>query len=130
MKIITPTTDEMIWRSCERMLMLNPLAHQTYYSTLFNMFRGLLAPQHIQELNARVKEIEIWLSDDFNKMTLHEAEVRMFQNMDLLSGFEVNGQLISQMEINTRLEEIKNWLQGLLYAYMEHIRFTVALRVE
>ena len=60
--------------------MLNPLAHQTYYSTLFNMFRGLLAEEHVQELNAMVKEIEDWMSDDFNNMTLQEMEILMFQN--------------------------------------------------
>lgn len=130
MRVITPTTDEMIWRSCEKMLMLNPLAHQTYFTTLFNMFRGLLAPEHLEDLEKRIKEIEVWMSDEFNKMTLHELELRMFQNLDWLSGFEVNGEFVSQMEINTRLEKIKDWLQQLLYAYMPHIRFTVPIRVE
>lgn len=130
MRVIVPTVSEMIWRSCEKMLMLNPLAHQTYYSTMFGMFRGLMGDEHVAELNARVKAIEDWMSDDFNKMTLSEMEIRMFQNLDWLSGFEVNGEFISQREINTKLEEIKDWLQQMLYAYMPHIRFTVPLRVE
>ena len=130
MKVIVPTVGELIWRQCEKMLMLNPLAHQTYYSTLFNMFRGLLAEEHVQELNAMVKEIEDWMSDDFNNMTLQEMEILMFQNLDWNSGFEVNGVFITQKEINTRLEKIKDYLQQQLYVYIEYIRFTQQLSVE
>lgn len=130
MRVIVPTVGELIWRQCEKMLMLNPLAHQTYYSTLFNMFRGLLAEEHVQELNAMVKEIEDWMSDDFNNMTLQEMEILMFQNLDWNSGFEVNGVFITQKEINTRLEKIKDYLQQQLYVYIEYIRFTQQLSVE
>lgn len=63
-------------------------------------------------------------------MTLPEAEVLMFQNMDLYSGFEVNGQMITQQEINQRLQQVKTWLQQLLYGkYMPQIRFTQAIKI-
>jgi hypothetical protein len=62
-------------------------------------------------------------------MTLSEIETRMFQNLDLLSGFEVNGNIITQMEINERLEVIKDWLQQLLYHYLDDIRLTKVIDV-
>jgi len=108
--------------------MMNPLAMQGYYSTLFNSFKSLLIPQHKFMLDEMIKEIEDWLSDDYNKMTLQEAEIRMYSNMDLLSGFEVNGKLITQLEINERLEKIKTWLTQRLYEYMPNIRFTKTIQ--
>jgi len=102
----------------------------SYYGTLFASFRALLDTQHIEQLDAQIKEVEKWLSDDLNKMTLDEVEMRMFQNMDLLSGFEVNGQMITQMEINQKLEEIKTWLTQLLYVYLPYIRFTQAVKMD
>lgn len=86
--------------------------------------------ENFKELERKIKEIEIWLSDEFNPITLEEAEQRMWSNMDLLSGFQVNGVLITQMEINTKLEEIKQWLNQLSYEYMAYIRWTIALRME
>jgi hypothetical protein len=63
-------------------------------------------------------------------MTLEEAEMRMFQNMDLLSGFDVNGEFITQMEINKRLEEIKSWLNERFYSILPNIRFSSPIRIE
>lgn len=130
MKVIPPTGLEIAWKQCKQMLMLNPLAMPSYYTALFSSFRALLDEEHIKELDKKIKEVEVWLSDDLNPMTLDEAEMRMFQNMDLLSGFEVRGQMITQMEINQRLEEIKTWLTQLLYMYLPYIRFTTPVRME
>ena len=130
MKVIAPTYGEIAFKQCQRMLMLNPLAMSGYYTALFTTFKSLLSEEHIQELDEKIKEIEDWLSDELNPMTLQEAELRMFNNMDLLSGFEVNNVLITQMEINERLEEIKGWLTQLLYMYLPNIRFTTPLRIE
>lgn len=124
MKVVPATNSEMSFRYCRELLMLNPLAMPSYYTSLFSAFKSLLDPEHIAELNAKIKAIEEWLSDEYNPMTLSEAETRMFQNMDLLSGFQVNGVLITQIDINQKLEEIKSWLTQLLYEYMNYIRFT------
>ena len=110
--------------------MLNPLAMPNYYGALFSSFKALLNEEHSAELDQKIKKIEEWLSDEYNPMTLSEAETRMFQNMDLLSGFLVDGVLITQMEINQKLEEIKDWLQMLLYMYQPHIRFTQTIRID
>jgi hypothetical protein len=83
-----------------------------------------------KQLVAKIKEIEEWLSDEYNPLTLGEAEHRMWNNMDLLSGFEVNGQMRTQMDINSRLEEIKQWLTSLSFEYMTYIRWTIPLRME
>jgi len=130
MKVIPPTINEIAWKQCKQMLMLNPLTMPNYYTTLFATFKSLLGDVHQQELDKKIKEIENWLSDDLNKMTLSEVELRMFNNMDLLSGFEVNGKMITQMEINQRLEDIKSWLMQLLYLYLPYIRFTAPVRME
>jgi len=130
MKVIPPNNMEIAWRQCRQMLMLNPLAMPNYYGALFSSFKALLNEEHNAELNNKIKEIEEWLSDEYNPMTLSEAETRMFQNMDLLSGFQVNGKMITQMEINQKLEEIKDWLQNLLFLYQPHIRFSQTIRID
>lgn len=110
--------------------MINPLMMSDYWTALFNTFKGLLEEEDIKIIDTATKEIEVWMSDEFNPMTLAEAEVLMFQNMDLYSGFEVNGQMITQQEINQKLQTIKTWLQQILYGkYMPHIRFTQTMRI-
>lgn len=124
--ILMPTWEEMIWKQCRTMLMLNPLAMNTYYTQLFEAFKGLFSAfgsEDYEILVKKIAEVESWLSDEYNKLTLYEAELRMFNNMDLLSGFVVNGVLITQFDIQTRLEEIKKWLNERLFVYMPHIRF-------
>lgn len=128
MKVIGVTYGEIAWRQCQRLLSMNSLAMNTYYSQLFASFKALLDDDDRQILEAQIKDIEAWLSDEYNQITLHEAELRMFNNMDLLSGFQVNGVLITQMEIQERLEEVKSWLNGKLYEIMPYIRFTQQLR--
>lgn len=134
MKVIPPTTKELAFKQCQRVLMLNPLAMSQYYTNLFTSFKSLMMimndRDNFMELDKKIKDIEKWLSDEYNPLTLEEAELRMWNNMDLLSGFEVNGQLITQMQINSKLEEIKNWLNSLSFEYMSYIRWTVALRME
>lgn len=130
MKVIPPTASEVIFRQAERMLMTNPLMMSDYWTTLFNTFKGIIDEDDEKILDRAIIEIERWISDDFNPMTLPEAEVLMFQNMDLYSGFEVNGQMITQQEINQRLQQVKTWLQQLLYGkYMPQIRFTQAIKI-
>lgn len=130
MKVIPPTYQEMSFKQCQRLLMLNPLMMSGYYTTLFNTFKSLLLEEDIEQLDAMIKAVEERLSDDYNKLTLQEAELRMFNNMDLLSGFEVNGRMVTQMEINQWLEEIKSWLTQRLYAYLPHIRFTTPIKID
>lgn len=122
--IIPPTWQEISFRQCQRLLMVNPLAMNTYYTTLFNAFHSLLQDEDNQQLDEMIKHVEEWLSDDLNQMKLFEIEMRMYNNMDLLSGFQVNNVLITQMEINEKLEEIKGWLTQKLYEYLPYIRFT------
>lgn len=132
-EVITPTTSELMWRNCQRLLLLNPLVLPTYYTTLFNAFKSLISmfsEEDYNELLARIAEVEKFISDDLNPLSLQEAEMRMYNNLDLLSGFQVNGQLITQYEINAKLEEIKTWLNQLLYEYLPHIRFTTQVRVD
>ena len=130
MKVVPPTNAEIIFHQAERMLMINPLMMSDYWSALFNTFRGMIDEEDLNILNKSVADIEEWLSDDFNPMTLDEAEVLMFQNMDLYSGFEVNGEMITQQHINQKLQAIKNWLQQLLYGkYMPNIRFTQQIKI-
>ncbi len=126
----THRVSEIAWKQCKQILMMNSLTMPSYYGTLFASFKALIDKEHIDELDKQIKEIEVWLSDDLNQMTLDEVEMRMFQNMDLLSGFEVKGQMITQMEINQRLEQIKTWLTQLLYIYLPYIRFTQAVRMD
>lgn len=130
MKVIPPTYQEIAFKQCQRLLMLNPLMMSGYYTALFNTFKSLLIEEDIQQLDAMIVAVEERLSDDYNQMTLQEAELRMFNNMDLLSGFEVGGKMVTQMEINQWLEEIKSWLTQRLYAYLPHIRFTTPVKME
>lgn len=113
---------------------MNPLMLNDYWTQLFSSFKSMMSlfddKENMAELDKRIKEIEEWLSDEYNPLTLSEAEVRMFQNMDLLSGFEVNGKLVTQMEINDKLGQIKRWLTELLYEYLPYIRFTQQMRTE
>lgn len=97
----------------------------TYYSTLFESFKALLNEEDTLTLEQGIKHIENMCSDDFNRLKLHEIELRMYNNMDLLSGFITNGKMVTQMEINEKLEEIKSWLTSRLYLYMKSIRFTM-----
>lgn len=98
---------------------------------MFNAFKSLLIEEHTLMLQYFIKDVEGWLSDENNVMTLHEAEIRMFSNMDLTSGFEVRGEMIEQRMIYERLEKIKSWLQSLLYGfYMPQIRFTQPLQMD
>lgn len=134
MKIIPPTDKEVAFKQCQKLLMLNPLTMSQYYTNLFTSFKSLMIlmgdERNYNLLNKKIKDIENWLSDPLNPITLEEAELRMWNNMDLLSGFEVNGVLITQMEINSKLEEIKNWLIQLSFEYMSHIRWTIPLKME
>ena len=129
MKVIHPTFQELAYRNCQRLLMFNPLMMSGYYGALFGSFKALLVQQDIELLDQMIKSVEERLSDEFNVMELSEIEMRMFNNMDLLSGFEVNGVMITQMEINQLLEEIKSWLNQKLYEYLPHIRFTTQIQM-
>jgi hypothetical protein len=112
------------------MLQINPLVYPQYYTTLFNTFKGLLSEQEIAILDEQIKLFEEWLSDDLNPLTLQEAEMRMYQNNDLLSGFEVRGTFITQMEINQKLEQIRQWLIRVFYMKARDIRFTQQIPIE
>lgn len=127
--IPVPTNEEVAFRQCIEILKINPLAMSTYYSTLFATFKALLNNEDILRLTFWVDCFEDWLSDDLNDLRLHEIELRMYNNMDLNSGFLVNGVLITQLDIIKRLEDIKLWLTGRLYVYMGHIRFTSRLDI-
>ena len=129
MKIISPSYSEIAWLNASRIMSLNPLALSGYFNQLFLSMRPLLDEDENAELDMRIKQIEVWLSDKYNSMKLYEIEMRMFQNMDLYSGFEVNGVMITQMEINEKLESIKQWLQELLYDKMRYIRFSQSLKI-
>lgn len=130
MKVIAPTYQEIAFRQAQRLLMLNPLVLPTYYSTLFATFKSLLTPEDSAKLEYMINDIEGWLSDELNKIQLQEVEQRMYNNMDLLSGFEVRGEFITQMMINDRLEKIKQWLTERLYVYLPNIRFTAQIRID
>lgn len=134
MKVIPPTNGEIVYKQCYRILLMNPLMMNDYFSQLFSSFKSMMTlfddQYNLKELEARIKDIEDWLSDEYNPLTLSEVETRMFQNFDLLSGFEVNGVLITQMDINDRLNKIKSWLTELLYEYLPHIRFTQVMRTD
>lgn len=80
-------------------------------------------------LTHKIQAVEQWLSDEYNQLSLRECEMRMWNNMDLLSGFLVNGVLITQMEINEKLENIKQWLFDIYFQYMQYIRFTIQVQV-
>lgn len=83
---------------------------------------------NFRQLEKRLKDINSWISDDLNPLTLQEAELRMWNNMDLLSGFEVRGEMITQMEINAKLDDIKQWLIQLHFDYSRYIRWTIPIR--
>lgn len=130
MKVISPTWGEIAYRQCMTMLGGNYLTIPQYYSQLFQTFRMLMVQEDRERLDAMVKEIEDWLSDEYNPLTLQEAEIRMWNNMDLNSGFQVNGVLITQNEIYQKLDQIKDWLRGLVGEYLPYIRFTQQMRVD
>jgi len=113
---------------------MNSLMMNDYWTQLFTSFKSLMRlfgdEENLEELEKRIKDIEDWLSDEYNPMTLQEAEVLMFQNMDLLSGFIVSGQMITQQDINSRLNKIKQYLNELIYDYLPHIRFTQQMQTE
>ena len=130
MKVIPPTYQEIAWKQCQKLLMLNPLMLPNYYGILFSAFKALLIQTHIDELNVKIEGFEEWMSDDLNTLKLSEIEIRMFNNLDLLSGFQVGADFRTQMEINQKLEEIKSWLTQLLYVYLPNIRFTQPIRFD
>ena len=108
----------------------NYLSVPQYYSMLFQTFKMLLVQEDLVRLDAEIKVVEDWLSDRHNRLTLQEAEIRMWNNMDLNSGFQVDGVFITQQEIYQKLDLIKNWLRGLLGEYLPYIRFTQQIRVD
>lgn len=130
MKVITPLHQEIAFRNCHDLLKTNPLALQNYYSTLFITFKALLTVEDIFRLNKMIKDLEDYISDDLNPLTLREAEVRMYNSNDLLAGFMVRGIIITQLDIQEKLEDIKLWLTEKLFEYMPNIRFTMPIQVE
>ena len=130
MKVVSPTWGEIAYRQCMTVLGGNYLSIPQYYSMLFQTFRMLLVTEDRDKLNHMILEVEDWISDRYNRLTLAEAEIRMWNNMDLSSGFQVDGVLITQQEIYQRLDLIKNWLRGLLGEYLPYIRFTQQIRVD
>lgn len=124
MNILVPNSEEIAFKQCLEFIKLNPLTSSTYYSQLFITFKSLLDIDDSQRLDNMIKDIETWLSDTLNEISLQEAETRMYANMDLLAGFEVNGVIITQSEILSRLEQIRMWLTQKLYEYLRYIRFT------
>lgn len=99
---------------------------------LFTSFKSLMMimgdEENFNKLDKMIKDVEKWLSDDLNPLTLPEIELRMWNNMDLLSGFDVRGTFITQMEINSRLEMIKQYLIQLHFEYSRFIRWTIPMR--
>ena len=129
--IINPTQKEVAYREILRSFHTNPLAEQTHYTTLFDACKMLLDEEDIARLDYAVFCIEQWLSDDLNKIALDEAELYMFQNLDLYSGFQVNGIIITQQIIIKRLSDIKRWLyQTIQFDYFPRVRLTQSLPLE
>lgn len=132
MKVTPPQASEISWKQCQRFLMMNPLMMSQYYTNLFTAFKSLMMimgdEDNFRQLEKRLDEINKWISDDLNPLTLQEAELRMWNNMDLLSGFEVKGEMITQMQINAKLDEIKQWLIQLHFEYSRYIRWTIPIR--
>jgi hypothetical protein len=132
MKVIPPSANEISWRQCSRFIMMNPLMMSQYYMNLFTSFKSLMMimgdEENFNKLDKMIKDVEKWLSDDLNPLTLPEIELRMWNNMDLLSGFDVRGTFITQMEINSRLEMIKQYLIQLHFEYSRFIRWTIPMR--
>lgn len=126
------TSSEIAWRQASRFIMMNPLMMSQYYTNLFTAFKSLMMimgdEENFKQLEKMIKDVEKWISDDLNQLTLAEAEIRMWNNMDLLSGFQVRGVLITQMEINSRLEMIKQYLIQMHFEYSRFIRWTQPLR--
>lgn len=129
MNIIAPNFREIAYKQCLELIRTNPLVMANYYTQLITTFRSLLNDEDEARMLHILKEIEDWLSDDLNKITLQEAEYLMYNNNDLKSGFEVNGKMITQLEINQRLQELKNWLMYKLYEYLPSIRFTQQVQI-
>lgn len=128
--VVAPTWSEIAYRQAMTMLGGNYLTIPQYYTRLFQTFRLLLVEEDRIKLDAMIKEIENWISDEFNIITLQEAEIRMWNNMDLNSGFQVDGIIVTQQEIYQKLDQIKSWLQSLLGDYLPFIRFTQQMRVD
>ena len=105
-----------------------------YYSQLFNTFKQMFemfgGEEDKKYLDAMIKTFEEYVSDDLNPMTLEECELRMFQNMDLLSGLQVRGAFITQQDMNTMLNNIKSWLNNKLWEYMTMVRFTTPMKID
>lgn len=57
-------------------------------------------------------------------MDLKMMETYMDNNLDLKSFFKEQGRLITQLEINSELDKIKNWVYDEAVQMMPHIRFT------
>ncbi len=129
MKVPIPTNEEIAFKQCLEMLRINPLMMATYYSTLILTFKSLLIVEDVLRVDHMVNDIELWLSDDLNKLSLKEIEMRMYNNMDLYSYFLVDGEPITQEMINDRLQDVKQWLTQRLYMYLRHIRFTTPIQV-
>lgn len=127
MKVLAPSGTEIAYKQCMELVKMNALMIPQYYTMLFLSFESLLVDEDIYRLRLMKKDIEDWLSDDINKLSLNEIEIRMYNNMDLNSGFQVNGIMITQMQINERLNQVKNWCTQKLYQYLRYIRFTAPI---
>lgn len=134
MKVVPLTGGEIIWRQSLRLVFTNPLTMNDYYSQLFNTFKQMFemfgGEEDKKYLDAMIKTFEEYVSDDLNPMTLEECELRMFQNMDLLSGLQVRGAFITQQDMLSMLNNIKSWLNNKLWEYMTFVRFTQSMKVD
>ena len=134
MKVVPLTNYEIIWRQSLRLIFTNPLTMNDYYSQLFNTFKQMFemfgGEEDKKYLEAMIKAFEEYVSDDLNPMTLEECELRMFQNMDLLSGLQVRGTFITQQDMLTMLNNIKSWLNNKLWEYMTMVRFTTPMKID
>jgi hypothetical protein len=57
-------------------------------------------------------------------MDLKQMETYMDNNLDLKSFFKENGKLITQLEINSELDKLKNWVYNEAVQLMPYVRFT------
>lgn len=136
--LIYPSHLEISYKYCFNLLNIGDMVMPHYWSNLFLALRSILNDDQMTELKKMVTDVTFMCGTKTNKkevngeiqveviplMSLYEIETYLFNSWNLKSYFLVNGQKISQFEIEKKLFDIKQWCYYRLFEIQSQILFT------
>lgn len=133
--VLRPTQKEMAYKYVFGLLNMGDMTLPHYWSNLFIAMQHLLSEEDMTELKHKIADVERMCGSKIERkrngskkilpqMSLYEIEIYLFNSFNLKSYFLVDGEKVTQFEIERKLFEIKEWCFDKVNTISRDILFT------